>query len=370
MNFFIFIIIALSVFALLSFYVQKRFINKVHMKQKHKNYLKYFLVFNFLGILLYMYGRYNPIFSNELYFLFSLPIGMLFLFFSVSVVYDIFRVLIEKIPFSNERRKFFKSSIDVGAFAITTPAIAHAVYNALHIEVENISIQIDNLNKSYKIVQLSDVHIGGIIDKKAIKDIVDTTNSLHADLVVITGDLIDTKIEYAKEILEELNNLQSTYGTFVIVGNHEYIHGIENIINALEKLNITLLQNESIFIGEKETGFNLIGVYDLMGYRLNHHQPDIKKALQNTVKNRPSILLAHQPRFLKEVFDVDLVLSGHTHGGQIFPFNYLVRLQQPYINGLHKHNEKMQIYVNKGTGFWGPPMRLGTNCEISNILIS
>lgn len=370
MRLILFITIALGVLALLSLYVQKRFINKLDIKQKYKNYLKYFLIFNFIAIILYMYGRYNPIYSNTIYFLLSLPIGLLFLFFSVSVVYDLSRVLIEQINFKPQRRKMLKSTLDIGAFALTTPAIAKSVYNALHIEIENVDIAIDNLHKSYTIVQLSDIHIGGIVDKDAIKKIVDKSNSLNPDLVVITGDLVDTKIEYAKDALEELNNLKSTYGTFIIVGNHEYIHGIDNIVKELEKLNAKVLQNESIYIGDEKNGFNLAGVYDMMGYRVDHHKPDINKALKTTNKKRPTILLTHQPRYIKEITDVDLILAGHTHGGQIFPFNYLVRLQQPYVNGLHQHNEKMQIYVNKGTGFWGPPMRLGTNCEISNIRIS
>nr|WP_228135663.1 hypothetical protein [Halarcobacter anaerophilus] len=106
-----------------------------------------------------------------------------------------------------------------------------------------------------------------------------------------------------------------------------------------------------------------------MGYRVDDFKPDIKKALKNT-QDFPLILLAHQPKFIEEVKTADLVLSGHTHGGQIFPFNYLVKLQQPYIKGLHKHNEKTQIYVNKGTGFWGPPMRLGASSEITLINLS
>ncbi|MEA2092326.1 MAG: metallophosphoesterase, partial [Campylobacterota bacterium] len=103
--------------------------------------------------------------------------------------------------------------------------------------------------------------------------------------------------------------------------------------------------------------------------RTKTYIPDINKALHR-LKNSPTILLAHQPKYIQEITGrVDLVLSGHTHGGQLYPFRFLVKLQQPYISGLHQHNEKLQIYVNKGTGFWGPPMRLGASSEITEITI-
>ena len=372
MRFVLFITIALSVFALLTYYVQKRFINKLHLNEKEKKYLTIFLIVNFLGIIGYMYGRYDPIFPNWLYFLLSLPIGLLFLFFSMTLVYDISRVVIEKIPFNEKRRKFFKNSLDLGAFAVAIPVVGVAVENALHIEVEKVNIGVKNLKGSYNIVQLSDIHIGGIIDASKIREIVTIVNELNPDLVVITGDLVDIKLEYAKEALQELKGLQSRYGTYFIVGNHEYIHGIEPIVSYVNSLGIQTLENKSVYIGDLIDGFNLAGVYDLMGERVEHHKPDLEKTLDTIKTYRPTILLAHQPRYIKAIqknHNIDLVLSGHTHGGQIFPFNYLVRLQQPYISGLYQHDEITQIYVNKGTGFWGPPMRLGTSCEITHIQI-
>jgi predicted MPP superfamily phosphohydrolase len=130
-----------------------------------------------------------------------------------------------------------------------------------------------------------------------------------------------------------------------------------------------VLENENEYIGKDGEGFNLVGVYDVMGYRLNKYMPDLNKALKNK-KNAPTILLAHQPKYIEEVSNVDLMLSGHTHGGQIYPFKYLIKLVQPYIKGLHQHNDDLQIYINKGTGFWGPPMRLGASSEITLITIS
>ena len=130
------------------------------------------------------------------------------------------------------------------------------------------------------------------------------------------------------------------------------------------------MENENVYIGEKDKGFNLVGVYDVFGYRINKFMPDIQQAMLHKENDSPTVLLAHQPRFIDEVKEgVDLMLSGHTHGGQLYPFRFLVQIVQPYIEGLHQHNENLQIYVNKGTGFWGPPMRLGATSEITEIII-
>ena len=246
--------------------------------------------------------------------------------------------------------------------------------NARHIELEKVEVKIKKLKKEYKIAQLSDVHIGGLVDKKFIANLVEKTNALNPDIIVITGDLVDTNMKYAKHALNELRNLKAKYGTFFIVGNHEYFHGVQEIIDNVNALGIKTLENENVYIGEKNQGFYLAGVYDVFGNSFGSFKPDIKKALQNTT-NEAKVLLAHQPRYLKELDEssfvkaVDLVLCGHTHGGQIAPFNLLVKLQQPYVKGLHQHNSHTQVYVNKGTGFWGPPMRLHASSEISLINI-
>ncbi len=366
----IFMIIFLIVFVLISFYVSKRFIEKLDINRKYKKYFNIFLVINFIGIIGYLSGRYYANIPNTLYFLFSLPIGVLFLLFCTAVIYDIARVTIENIPLQSSRRKFLKKSLDIFSLFGAVALSGRALYEARFVKIEKVDIKLKNLKQPYKIVQLSDIHIGGLIDEKFIGDIVNKVNELKPDLVVITGDLIDIKISSAKKALEQFIKLKSSYGTYFIVGNHEYFHGIEEIVATVKSLGITVLENENIYIGEKDKGFNLAGVYDVFGYRINRYIPDIKKALLNIEKNSPTVLLAHQPKFIDEVKEeVDLMLSGHTHGGQLYPFRFLVKIVQPYIEGLHQHNENLQIYVNKGTGFWGPPMRLGATSEITEIVI-
>lgn len=371
MRFIIFATIFLTVMSLLTLYISKRLVNKLHFSNKIKRYINIFLIINLFGVLSYLIVRYNPVVPNLVYFLLSVPIGLIFLLFIATIIYDISSSLLKKAPLNENRRTFFKKSLDISALTLASAVNAKAMYNARNIQLEKVNIKIKNLKKPYKIVQLSDIHIGGLIDKEFISSIVRQVNLLKADIVVITGDLVDTDIKYAKEALEELRYLKSTFGTYFIVGNHEYFHEVQSIIDYVNNLGIKTLENENVYIGEKGEGFNLLGVYDVMGNSVNAYIPDLKKALINT-DTSPKILLAHQPKFIEEIKDekIDLVLSGHTHGGQIFPFNFLVKLQQPYVKGLNKHDENTQIYVNKGTGFWGPPMRLGASSEITLINIS
>jgi predicted MPP superfamily phosphohydrolase len=368
MRFLIFATIFLTVFIIFTLYISKRFVAKLHFRDRYKKYFNYFLVINLLGVFGYLLFRYYPVIPNWLYFLLSVPIGVIFLLFSTTVIYDIVSYTINKTQKNEKRRDFFKKSLDIGAVAVAGGINAKAMYNAKHIQTQYVEIGLKKLAKDYKVVQISDVHIGGLIDKAFIAQLVQNINSHHADIVVITGDLIDTDIKYAKEAVDELANIQSRYGTYFIVGNHEYFHNIEVLIEYLSTIGIRVLENESVYIGEKNRGFNLAGVYDIFGYRLQHHIPNINDALLHIDTKAPTILLAHQPLYIYEVPPtVDLMLSGHTHGGQIIPFNLLVKLQQPFVKGLHTYNEATQVYVNKGTGFWGPPMRLGASSELTVI---
>ncbi|KLE04966.1 metallophosphoesterase [Aliarcobacter butzleri L353] len=321
---------------------------------------------------MYPMARYFPVVPNWLYFLLSLPIGMIFLTFIITLLHEIISFGISKTKYTKNRREFFKKGLDIGVISAVIATNVKAIDNARHVELEVVDVKINNLKKPYKIIQISDIHIGGLITKNFIKSMVDKINLLNADVVVITGDLVDTKLEFARPALDELKNLQSKYGTYFIVGNHEYFHGVKPIIDYVNSLGIKTLENENVYIGEKDEGFYLAGVYDRFGFRYGSYIPNINKALENC-ENNPTILLAHQPKYINEIKDtknIDLILCGHTHGGQIFPFNFLVKLEQPYVKGLHQHNDTTQVYVNKGTGFWGPPMRLGASSEITVLRLS
>jgi hypothetical protein len=371
MSFIIFFSVFLTVFAFQTWVIKKRLINKLDFNYKTKKYLSFLLYLTFFGVLMYPIARYFPIVPNWLYFLLSLPIGVIFLTFIITLFHEFISFGLSKTKYTKNRREFFKKGLDIGVISAVIATNAKAIDNARSIELEVVDVKIKDLKQTYSIVQLSDIHIGGLITKDFISNLVKKVNILNPDVVVITGDLVDTKLEYAKPALNELKNINSKYGTYFIVGNHEYFHGVKPIIDYVNTLNIKTLENENVYIGEKNKGFYLCGVYDRFGNRYGSFQPDIKKALENT-QNEPTILLAHQPKFVEEIDtkDIDLILCGHTHGGQIFPFNFLVKLQQPYVKGLNQHSDSTQVYVNKGTGFWGPPMRLGASSEITILKLS
>ncbi len=371
MSFMIFFLVYFIAFSFQTYIIKQRFINKLDFNLKTRKYFSFVLYLTFFGALMYPLARYFPLVPNWLYFLLSLPIGVIFLTFIITIFHDIISIGFKKSELSTKRRNFLKKSLDIGATSLILTTNIKAIDNARHIELEVVDVNIKNLKKPYKIVQLSDIHIGGLVDFKFIQDLVKKVNVLGADIVVITGDLVDTKLEFATKALDELKNLKSKYGTYFIVGNHEYFHGVKPIIDYVNSLGIKTLENENVYIGEQNQGFYLAGVYDRFGYRYGSYMPDIKKALES-IKDEPVVLLAHQPKYLKDlekefesIKNIDLILCGHTHGGQIFPFNFLVKLEQPYVKGLHQHNEFTQVYVNKGTGFWGPPMRLGASSEIT-----
>lgn len=367
MKILIFFILFIAVFILQTLIIKRFFIDKSSFGQTTKKAMNWGLLTLLTLVLLYPFERYFPYFPDILFLFSSIAIGFIFIPFSVVLVYALIHKIFSFGQFSQNRREFFTTTLDYGALMAMGGASAFAMNEARNVQIQTQEIQIKNLHNTYKIAQLSDIHIGGLIDKEFIASLVAKTNALSPDLVVITGDLVDTKLESAKEALQELQNLQSKYGTFFIVGNHEYFHGVAPIIAYVKSLGITVLENENVYIGEAQKGFYLCGVYDYFGYRYGSYVPDIAKALQNT-SGSPVVLLAHQPRFINELSStqgIDLILCGHTHGGQIFPFNFLVGLQQPYVKGHYIHNQTTQVYVNKGSGFWGPPMRLGASSEIT-----
>ena len=263
------------------------------------------------------------------------------------------------------KRKFIKNSVDSTMLALSTSYVAAATVEGMKEPVVNV-VKLGSFD--FSIVQISDLHIGGLIDHTFVRDSVEKINALKPDIVCITGDIIDTALDGVKETILELTKIKTKYGIYYILGNHEYFHDPLKIIAFIRQTNIILLLNENVQIDALQ--LNIVGVTDRIGYRTNILVPDIYKAFQGTKPEYKTVLLAHQPKFVEElgIYKPELVLSGHTHGGQIWPFEYLVRLQQPYIKGLHKLPYGGKIYVNSGIGFWGPPMRLGSQAEIAYIV--
>lgn len=224
-----------------------------------------------------------------------------------------------------------------------------------------------------KIVQLSDLHIGQTRGKDDLEKVVQAVNRLKPDLVAITGDLAEGYVECLRDELEPLTRLESTHGTFFVTGNHEYYYGGGAWEAELRRKGLKVLHNAHCLLSRGEDRLAIAGVTDIDGgeYESGHHS-DLGNALRAIPSDVPRILLAHQPATAKGLqgtgLRVDLQLSGHTHGGQVWPFAPLVRLQQPVMHGL-KRLWGTCVYTSRGTGYWGPPMRLGAPPEISEIML-
>lgn len=220
------------------------------------------------------------------------------------------------------------------------------------------------------IVQVSDLHFGIFDGRERAAEIVEQVNALEPDLIAVTGDLIDTFAPLFGDELSPLADLRARHGVYFVTGNHEYYFKVDEWLPVIERLGMDVLANERVEIGAGDDRIYLAGVNDLQAGRVHpEHRYDPAEALAGRDPTVATVLLAHQPRVIRDVEGqgVDLILSGHTHEGQIWPFTYLVRLQQPYISGLYEHGDGTRVYVNPGTGTWGPPMRLGSENEITRV---
>ena len=244
----------------------------------------------------------------------------------------------------------------------TVSALGQVALRAVKVPLRRLSPSMSG----FRIAQLTDLHIGPTLGKGWLSDVVARTNAANPDLIVITGDLVDGSVEALRDETAPLADLKAKHGVFFVTGNHEYYSGADEWIAELTRLGIRVLRNEHVAIGG-EDGFDLAGVDDFSSKRFgNGHGPDLTRALAGRDPSRELVLLAHQPKQIHEAAaqGVGLQLSGHTHGGQIFPWGLFVRLDQPYVAGLDRHLDTM-IYVSRGTGFWGPPMRVGAPSEIA-----
>lgn len=220
----------------------------------------------------------------------------------------------------------------------------------------------------YTIAQISDIHVGPTIKRKYLAAIVDKVNSLGADAIAITGDLVDGTVARLAKHTAPLARLAAPDGTFFVTGNHEYYSGADAWIAELRRLGVTVLMNEHVVRRRGAASLMIAGVADYTAHHFNpEHKSDPRQAAHGAPKNLAlRILLAHQPRSATAAAEAgfDLQLSGHTHGGQFFPWNLFVPLQQPYVSGLNRLG-KMWVYTSRGTGYWGPPKRFGAPSEIT-----
>jgi len=284
-------------------------------------------------------------------------------------------------PADPERRRLVARAVAGGALLIAGGATAYAIRSALGpARIHEVPVKLERLPPAlsgFTVAQISDLHVGPALRAPTVRRVVEQTNALRPDLVAITGDLVDGSVEELGATVAELTRLRARHGVVFVTGNHEYYAGVEPWLAELRRLGIRVLQQERLAVGEPGASFDLAGVDD-WGHASSQpggYAEALGRALEGRDPERSLVLLQHQPRGVDEAVraGVELQLSGHTHGGQIFPFTLLVAAAYPYIAGLYHHRagpEAGQIFVSRGTGFWGPPMRLGSPPEIAKIVLT
>jgi len=220
----------------------------------------------------------------------------------------------------------------------------------------------------FTIAQISDVHIGPTIKREYVAAIVDAVNRLDADMIAVTGDLVDGSVKQLSVHTQPLSRLSARHGAFFVTGNHEYYSGVSGWVAELRRLGLCVLMNEHVVLLHKGGVVVVAGVTD---YSAHHYDPAQQSDPAAAIAGAPTdaalkLLLAHQPRsaFAAEPAGFHLQLSGHTHGGQFWPWTFFVRLQQPFTAGLRRLGS-LWVYTSRGTGYWGPPQRLGAPSEIT-----
>jgi len=253
--------------------------------------------------------------------------------------------------------------------AITLVGFFMARRTAPVVDVEVPLANLPQKLEGFTIAQISDIHVGQTIKRNFVEAIVDRVNRLEADMIAITGDVADGSVPELAHHTEPLARLASRHGTYFVTGNHEYYSGANEWIRELERLGAKVLMNEHVVLDHDGAVLTVAGVTDWSAHHFDpSHQSDPHAAAKGAPEHAPKVLLAHQPRSapFAEAAGYQLQLSGHTHGGQFWPWNLFVGLQQPFIAGLHRLG-RMWVYTSRGTGYWGPPMRFGIPSEITLI---
>ncbi len=277
------------------------------------------------------------------------------------------------VPQNPGRRGFLISSMNYGVWATASIFTGYGIVQAKKIpDVKEVLIPIKGLPSDfhgYRIVQITDIHVSPTIRRPFVEEVVEVVNSLAPDMVAHTGDLVDGSVDRLAYHVAPLERIVSADGNFFVTGNHEYYSGAVEWVEKVKRLGFTVLLNENRIIARGRSRLLLAGVTDYRGGGfIKSHRSDPLKAMSGAPSTDVKILLAHRPKSIYEAARAgfDLQISGHTHGGQLFPWTVVADLYHPFSAGHHRY-KNTQIYISRGTGYWGPPLRVASPSEITLI---
>jgi predicted MPP superfamily phosphohydrolase len=263
------------------------------------------------------------------------------------------------------RRLFVSRAVGGAAAAVAVGTVGYGTYGVLRgPRVKRVTVPLAKLPRSahgYRIAVVSDIHLGPVLGRDFCQRVVDTINSTQPDLIAVVGDLVDGSVKDLGPAAAPLARLRARHGSYFVTGNHEYYSGAAQWVREVRELGLHPLENART----EMAGFDLAGVNDVAG-ESEGHGPDFGRALGDRDTSRAVVLLAHQPVQIHDAVKhgVDLQLSGHTHGGQLWPGNYIAELANPTVAGLERYGDT-QLYVSRGAGAWGPPTRVGAPSDIT-----
>lgn len=396
MKFLLFFLISSSIVGLAYFYVGWRLIGASSLAKRTKRIawaalLLWFLlpVITFATFM----GRLQSGFEDELSWVGYIGLGLFSTVFTFTVIRDVGYLVMLAVrrlsavskksrsdSSSNDvldvhRRRFLLRSTNMGIVGAAAVVTGYGVYEARRrADIEEVSIPIINLPPEFdgfRILFFTDLHVGPTIKRHFVEGVARQLDEIKADCLVFGGDLVDGSVPWLREDVAPLKELSAPHGKYFITGNHEYYSGAMPWITEAGRLGFDVLLNEHRILQIGDGRIVLAGITDFSaGDFIPDQASSPARAFDGAPAGLSRILLAHQPRSIFEAakVGVDLQISGHTHGGQFFPWNYLATLNQPYIKGPHKH-EKTWVYVSRGTGYWGPPLRFGIPPEITVITL-
>ncbi|WP_421107640.1 metallophosphoesterase, partial [Streptomyces sp. NEAU-S77] len=266
---------------------------------------------------------------------------------------------------TTSRRLFVARAVATGATAAAAGTVGYGAYTVLRgPRVKRVTVPLAKLPRrahGFRIAVVSDIHLGPVLGRSHTRRVVETINRTNPDLIAVVGDLVDGSVADLGPAAEPLRGLRSRLGSFFVTGNHEYFSGAEQWVDHVRELGLRPLENERVEL----PWFDLAGVNDVAGED-EGQGPDFDRALGDRDRARASVLLAHQPVVIDDAVErgVDLQLSGHTHGGQLWPGQYVAALANPTVAGLERYGDT-QLYVTRGAGAWGPPVRVGAPPDVT-----